>query len=101
MPFCVLLAHIAAVGYDFDPAKSERNLQERGFDFDLASLVFESNPVVFRDDRRDYGEVRMIALGEIDGNLYKVTFTDRGEVRRIISAHRASRQEIRRWQMRR
>ncbi len=86
--------------YDFDPAKSDRNLQERGFDFDFASLVFEGDPVVFRDVRRDYGEVRMVAIGAIEGRVFKVVFTDRGEVRRIISAHRASRQEERVWRMR-
>ncbi len=86
--------------YAFDPAKSHRNLRERGFDFDFASLVFEGNPVVFRDARRDYGEVRMIAIGDIESRIFKVVFTDRGGVRRIISAHRASRQEERIWRMR-
>ena len=86
--------------YDFDPVKSDRNLRERGFDFDFASLVFEADPVVFRDARRDYGEVRMIAIGEIERRIFKVVFTDRGEVRRIISAHRASRQEERIWRIR-
>lgn len=86
--------------YGFDPAKSDRNLRERGFDFDFASLVFEGEPIMFRDSRRDYGEVRMVAIGEIEGRIFKVVFTDRGEVRRIISAHRASRQEERIWRMR-
>ena len=86
--------------YEFDPAKSERNLQERGFDFDYATLIFESNPIVFEDLRREYGEVRMIAIGEIDGVVFKVVFTDRDEIMRIISAHRASRQEKRKWMTR-
>ena len=82
---------------EFDPAKSERNLRERGFDFAFASRVFLGQPTIFEDTRRDYGETRMIAIGEIDGRLFKVVFTDRENVRRIISANPASRQEKRRW----
>ncbi len=41
----------------------------------------------------------MIALGEIKGKLYKFVLTDGGNVRRIISAHRASRPETRKWRM--
>ena len=84
--------------FEFDPDKSERNEAERGFDFLYASRVFEGRTVSFADDRANYGEVRMIAIGMIDGKLYTVVYTDRGDVRRIISAHRASRQESRKWQ---
>ena len=60
--------------------------------------VFEGRVVSFVDDRHDYGEVRMVAVGEIDGKLFTVIYTDREDVRRIISAHRASRQEGRKWE---
>ncbi len=84
--------------FDFDPAKSERNFRERGFDFVYAAQVFLGRVVSFADERRDYGEVRMIAIGEIDGRIFTVIYTDRADARRIISAHRASRQEVRKWQ---
>ncbi len=83
--------------FEFDPEKSARNLADRGFGFAFAARVFQGRPTIFQDARRDYGEVRMIAIGEIDGQVFTVVFTDRGEVRRIISAHRASRQEKRLW----
>ena len=89
---------ILLMDIDFDPRKSEQNLAQRGFGFDFAARVFLGRPASFQDERADYGEVRMIAIGEIDGKLYKVVYTDRGDTRRIISAHRASRQEERRWQ---
>jgi uncharacterized DUF497 family protein len=82
---------------EFDPAKSDRNLAERGFGFAFAARIFSGPVALFEDTRREYGEVRMIAIGEIDGVLYKVVFTDRGGIRRIISANRASRQEKRLW----
>ena len=84
--------------FEYDRAKSDRNAHDRGFDFAFAARVFEGNTVTFQDERRDYGEVRMIAIGEIDGQIYTIVYTDRDEVRRIISAHRASRQEKRIWQ---
>lgn len=84
--------------FAWDQTKSDVNEGRRGFDFAFATRVFEGRTVLFVDDRTDYGEVRMIAIGEIEGILYTVVYTDRDEVRRIISAHRASRQEKRRWQ---
>ena len=84
--------------FHFDPTKSDKNLRDRGFDFAYAARVFEGRIVSFVDDRHDYGEVRMVAIGEIEGKLFTVIYTDRDDVRRIISAHRASRQEGRRWQ---
>ena len=83
---------------EFDQDKSDRTRAERGFDFAYVARVFLGRTVTFRDDRRDYGEVRFIAIGEIEGRLYKVVYVDREGVRRIISANRASRQEKRLWQ---
>lgn len=82
---------------EFDPAKSDETKTELGFDFDFVARVFLGRTVSFEDARRAYGEIRMIAIGEVDGKLYKIVYTDRGEVRRIISANRASRQEKRLW----
>ena len=50
------------------------------------------------DDRQDYGEKRVIALGIADGIPLSVVYTDRAEgggevVRRIISARVSNRRE--------
>src|SRR5581483_4206033 len=46
------------------------------------------------DDREDYGEIRFIALGRVDTEVYRVVFTWRGEnLIRIVSAQKASRDE--------
>ena len=83
--------------FDWDEAKSERNLAERGFDFAFAALVFALPTLERIDTRQDYGEVRRIALGIADGIPLTVVFTDRAEagevVRRIISARVSSRRE--------
>ena len=88
--------------YDWDPAKSERNLTQRGFDFEFATQVFEATYVEFDDTRRDYGERRVVALGLADTIPLTVVFTDRvtsdgAIVRRIISARLSHRKERRRY----
>lgn len=45
-------------------------------------------------DREDYGEVRFIALGRVDFDVYRVVYTWRNHsLVRIISAQKASRHE--------
>jgi hypothetical protein len=45
------------------------------------------------DEREDYGEERMIALGMAVGTVYRVVYTFRRSRIRIISARKASRNE--------
>ena len=45
------------------------------------------------DDREDYGEERINLLGMCDGVILHVTYTERGDRIRIISARRAERHE--------
>lgn len=82
--------------FDFDPRKSEANRRERGFGFAYAARVFLGDALIsFSRSERD-GR-RMKAVGLIDGEIYAVVFVDSGEIRRIISARRASRKERREW----
>ena len=82
----------------WDRQKSVGNLAERGFDFAFATLIFDSPTVERPDDRQDYGEMRVVALGLADGIPLTVVYTDRAEsggevVRRIISARVSNRRE--------
>jgi uncharacterized DUF497 family protein len=62
------------VDFEWDDAKSEKNLIERGFGFDFAALIFEV-PVLERvDTRRDYGEARVQAICEADGYILFVVY---------------------------
>jgi len=86
------------VVFVWNAAKSETNLRERGFDFEFASLVFAGPTLEREDNRHDYGERRVLAIGVADGIELVLVFTDRvtgsGQVeRRIISARRANRKE--------
>ena len=83
--------------FSWDPKKSEANLAARGFDFEFAALIFERVTLERTDDRRDYGERRVVAIGLAQGLHLTVAYTDRSESgqieRRIISARRSNRRE--------
>jgi uncharacterized protein len=79
--------------FEWDEAKSRRNLQGRGFDFEFASRVFEGQVLEEEDRRRDYRERRIVATGKIEDGIFVVVYTARGGRRRIISARAAIRRE--------
>jgi uncharacterized DUF497 family protein len=77
----------------FDPRKSERNLHLRGISFERASEFDFSSATFDQDTRRDYGEVRTLALGYIGEILHALVFTIRVGTIRVISLRRANRRE--------
>ncbi len=79
--------------FEWDEAKSEANLEARGFDFAYAALVFDGPTLEFDDDRADYGERRIQTIGQVDTDVLFVVYTWRDEIRRIISARLANRKE--------
>jgi uncharacterized DUF497 family protein len=79
--------------FEWDEAKSQDNLERRGFDFEYAARIFKSDLLEYEDRRRHYGERRMVAIGKIHGAILFVVYTWRGTSRRIISARLASRRE--------
>jgi uncharacterized DUF497 family protein len=76
---------------------SNGTLRERGFGFDYAARIFDGLTIVHVDGRFDYGETRMRALGAVGKDVLRVVYTDRGGLRRIISARPANRKERREW----
>jgi uncharacterized DUF497 family protein len=80
---------------EFDPAKSARNFRERGYAFSDAARLFDGPILEKEDRRRDYGEIRINTLGEIDGRVFFATYTRRGEAYRIISFRKAKPREVR------
>lgn len=77
----------------FDPRKDARNIALRGISLAVAETLLSGFIVEKIDDRRDYGEIRIIAIGEIGGLEYVCVYTQRGEVVRPISLRRAKRKE--------
>lgn len=81
--------------FEWDSAKNERNIHRHGIDFEFAKLIFAEATLERIDDRRDYGEVRWIAIGAVGGLEVTVVYTWRGQTRRLISARRSHSSERR------
>lgn len=80
--------------FEWDVDKAAANLAKHGVSFLTAATIFANEIVERIDDREDYGELRHIALGRVDMNVFRVVFTWRGEkLVRIISAQKASKHE--------
>jgi uncharacterized DUF497 family protein len=83
--------------FEWDQSKHERNIREKGFRFDVALRIFEGRIIETQDVRFDYPELRMIAVGQVEGKFLTVVYTDRGAKRRIIAAWPANRKERLLW----
>ena len=84
--------------FEWDDAKSEASFRQRGFDFGYSIRVFlDSDRLVRPDDRLDYGEPRSQVTGRIDGRLFVIVYTPRVHRLRIISARKANRREVGRY----
>jgi uncharacterized protein len=80
--------------FEWDDAKAAENWRRHGVRFDQGAEVL-SDPFAIEeiDDREDYGEERINALGMRRGVLLHVTYTQRDDRIRIISARRATKHE--------
>jgi uncharacterized DUF497 family protein len=81
----------------YDTAKRDLTLAERGLDFEDAPKVFAEPHLSLEDDRKDYGEVRLITFGWLDGRMVVLVWTPRDDSRRIISMRKANDDEIDRY----
>jgi uncharacterized DUF497 family protein len=95
-----LLAEYTALPYisdptmiEFDPQKDARNIALRGISLAAAETLLTGFTVEWTDQRRDYGETRIIAIGEIGGLEHVCVYTRRGAAVRPISLRRANRKE--------
>jgi len=73
--------------FTWDERKRRANVRKHGIDFVDAVEIFAGPTLEQQDDREEYGEVRVVAIGKLRGMLVTVIYTDRDEdERRIISA---------------
>ena len=82
---------------EFDAAKRNQTLAERGLDFARAAEVFAGPMLNWPDERFNYGEPRTITFGLLDSRWVILVWTTRGAVRRIISLRYANEREITRY----
>jgi uncharacterized protein len=82
--------------YPWTDEKYRDNLWWHHIAFEDAIRIFEGPTVERVDDRFDYGEVRVYAIGLVSGLEITVIYTERDDdERRIISAWRAEPHERR------
>ena len=86
--------------YEWDQRKARENVARHGVRFEYVTRVFldpSRLDIEIEDDRRDYGEQRRLVLGLIEGRLFAVAYTLRGNVTRLISARKANKRERRKY----
>ncbi|MYC38355.1 MAG: BrnT family toxin [Chloroflexi bacterium] len=81
--------------YDWDVSKNRINLEKHQIDFSEVVNFEWDEAIVRRSDRSQ--EQRWRAIGYLGKRLHVVVFTDRGDVRRIISLRKAGNKERREY----
>ena len=79
---------------EFDPAKNEANVRERGLSFEAAESFDFGTAVIEQDRRWDYPEVRFVALGFLAQRLHVLCFTPIDDGIRVISFRKANKREV-------
>jgi len=81
--------------FEWDESKATANLKKHGVSFEEAKTVFDSVlAVIFDDEAHSLDEQREIIIGHSRRNrLLLVSFTERPNAIRIISARIATRRE--------
>lgn len=84
--------------FEWDDKKAAANARKHAVSFDMARDVFKDPFAIDElDERSEYGEVRYVTTGMVEGRLLFVAYTMRGERIRVISARGAEPHEQRRY----
>jgi len=79
--------------FEWDEAKNKSNIEKHGIDFNDVRQVFDKPVIAKEDERFDYGEKRIIAIGLLLEFVVVIVYTIRNTVIRIISARLANTNE--------
>ena len=79
--------------FEWDEAKRQANIKLHRLDFVQVESVFASDAFTLLDDRFDYGEIRFLTLGMLNGRVVAIAHTETDEITRIISVRKASKNE--------
>ncbi len=82
--------------FEWDHHKNRANIRKHGIDFNSVEEMFRYPMLVMPDTREDYGEERTVSIGWLREHVGVVVCTERrGDVIRIISVRKATREESR------
>jgi hypothetical protein len=86
------------VKLEFDPAKNERNIRERGLSFELVDHFAWETAETHEDTRFVYPEPRFVSSGLIGDRVFVVCFTPIPDGIRVISFRKANAREVARYE---
>jgi len=87
------------VCFQFDPAKAKSNIKKHGVSFADAEGIFYDPLAIHQQDLDFDDEERFIAIGMGSaGQVLVVVYTLRGKEIRLISARRATRREVKKYE---
>jgi uncharacterized DUF497 family protein len=84
--------------YIFDPFKDEINVDKHGLSLREAKYLEWDEALLWVDTRKDYGEVRQVALVPMKNRLFCIVYIETNANRRIISLRKANNREIDRYE---
>ena len=82
---------------EYDEAKNLNNIRERELSFERVYDFDFSTAIYLVDDRRDYGEIRRIAVGYLDWRLHVLCFIANSEALRVVSFRKANLREAKKY----
>lgn len=85
------------IRFEWDKKKNDRNVVKHGFGFEIAEEFFLSEVLEKVDERKNYGEKRIIAIGQLKGLTITLIYTIRKDIYRIISVRRGRKDEEKRY----
>ena len=77
--------------------KRSENLRKHGCDFQGCERLFAGPVWVYEDKRSIYGELRLCAVGWLDGRIMHMTYTEREDDFQVISLREAEKYEVNRF----
>ena len=78
---------------EFDPAKNEANIRQRGLSFERAAEFDFGTAVIAQDTRKPYPEARLVTVGFLGERLHVLCFTPVAGGIRVISFRKANARE--------
>jgi hypothetical protein len=82
--------------FEWDEGKRRRVLRDRGLDFIDGALLFDGRPILTLPSNRD-SEERWLSLGELNGQLIAIVWTQRNQAIRIVTMRRTRDEEKRQY----
>ena len=84
--------------FEWDPAKNEEKIRKHFLDFSDAHEIFGGPMLVAANDRFEYGEVRIRAIGFLRNLVVVLVFTEsKDDTIRLISLRKALKAERERF----